>query len=138
LIEFGSPCVPGRIWDRITTDGEHWVWDGVFTDQGGWRGQTTLNGHPYPVAAVLLHLLRGKSLTGLRADPVCGEERCVHPDHVSSRYARFAVTCPNGHPWSPETTTYLRPGNRKKDRRCLVCVAEARERRLRAREGDRR
>lgn len=109
----------------------HWYWLGNLTGAGypslygGSRAGMPVNVLAYRWAWERDH---GPIPPGYDIDHLCGERRCVNPQHLQAvprritrgRAQRERPACPHGHAYTPQNT-YVHP--RKGNRTCRQCHA---------------
>lgn len=129
--------VSERLWAKVDTSGECWLWTGATTANGyGVLSVFTerLDRHTNALAHRLAYeLLIGPIPQGLEIDHLCRVRHCVNPEHMEAvthrenqrRMSEAVTHCRNaGHELTPENTR-VSPNGR---RRCLACQSEERRR----------
>jgi hypothetical protein len=131
-----------RLLGKILIGDSCWPWIGIG-DSGGY-GRINVTRTRKPVHRVVYELFVGSIPDGHHLHHTCGNTRCVRPSHLLAvtprehsveytpnsltyKYARV-TSCPHGHPYDAENTSFKRDGGRN----CRAC-ARVRACRYRAR-----
>ena len=118
-----------RFWARVDKTDACWFWVGR-KGNGGYGRFTSTDKRTYAAHRFSYELLVGPIPEGLELDHLCVTPSCVNPAHLEPvtaeenhrRMIERRTHCPNGHRYTPETTTYRNyPGKKNPVRRCLVC-----------------
>lgn len=126
----------------IVSEDGCWNWTGTVAGKGnhkygvirldGGRSAKKMNAH-----RVSYMLFKGDLDDSLVINHLCGNTKCVNPDHLeqvtqkvntekgnTGKHQRDKINCINGHPYSDDNT-YINP---KGGRICRVCLREAQKR----------
>lgn len=84
VLEFGSPCLPRRFWDKVSINDATgcWIWTaGLFP-----RGYASYwhNGKNYSGHRAAFEAFKGPIQVGLHLDHLCRTPKCVNPDHLEA------------------------------------------------------
>lgn len=137
-----------RFWPKVSGGDFTTCWEWTAHRDANGYGRFSVGGRGGRMDGahrVAYRLLVGEIPNGLELDHLCRNRGCVNPWHlepvthaVNSRRStagevnrarqRAIAHCPQGHPYSPENTSYRRNGRR----RCKACDREAMRRRYEA------
>ena len=125
-----------RFWEKVSKTETCWLWIGAVSKSGygnftksssGSRtSRTMIQIGPHRFA---YELLVGPIPNDLNIDHLCMNKLCVNPDHLepvtqkvnAERFSASLTVCPNGHPYTPETTYLTKEGYKE----CRTCRREA-------------
>lgn len=116
-------ALPPRFWLKAVEEGDCWVWIAALDTKGRgsyWQGGGMRSA--YKVAYVDKY---GPVPDGLELDHVCGQPRCVRPDHLEPVTHREnciranppKTHCPHGH--ALEGVNVFHDGQSRKCRQCV-------------------
>jgi hypothetical protein len=116
------------LYDKIQHTDGCWFWLGVIDKKSGYgHAYTGIYGIRRHMWAheFAYHVLVGPVPPGLEIDHKCRVRHCVRPDHLEPvthaenmrRGVEARTCCGQGHPRTPENTSYTPRGNR----RCIPC-----------------
>ena len=72
-----------RLWDRVDTTGEHWLWTGGLLDTTRGYGRIVIRQRKYLTHRVAWLSRCGPIPSGQVVVVACGIPRCVRPDHLA-------------------------------------------------------
>lgn len=113
-----------RFWSKTTQSEPDAciLWTGSISVEG--YGQFGRNRRLVIAHRYAYEIAFGRIPEGLQLHHLCGERRCVNPDHLEAlscadhrrRHKGWKTHCPHGHRYTPENTVAT-----KTSRRCLTC-----------------
>lgn len=134
-----TPCQQERLWTRVATSENCWLWQGGITPNG--YGRIRFYGVDSYVHRVVFQQLRGPIPAGLQLDHLCRVRHCCNPAHLEPVTAdenlrrgeqQSRTHCPRGHEYTPENTYYAVWGGVYRTRSCRECRRTYRARRAAA------
>lgn len=112
-----------RLEDRITKNGECWIWTASKSGEG--YGIHYVNNKGYSAHRAVYESLVGEIPEGHQLHHICQNKLCVNPDHLMpmthqqhrAAHREEATHCPHGHEYTDTNTFYSSEGYRK----CRLC-----------------
>lgn len=127
-VEFGSPLLPARFWEKVmpVTESGCWIWTGAVNDRGYGQMRAVQKRETIYAHRLAYKTFMGEIPDGLELDHLCRVPCCCNPHHLEPvthaenmrrGWRKSKKVCYKGHPYN-EQNTYVRKNG---DRVCLTC-----------------
>lgn len=126
--QHNTPGLRTRFWEKVDKSGTCWIWTATVSI-GGRYGAIRVDRKMRPAHRVAYELERGPIPDGLEIDHLCGNTRCVRPDHLELVTHRENMRRGRGWAGVNARKTHcdrhqLPLVQTKRERLCRVCRAE--------------